>query len=146
MKYFSFLFFLSISLTLFSQHYNLKNGFIAEGYDLVSYFENEAKKGNRQITADFDGVKFQFSSKKNLAIFNKNPTKYIPQYGGFCAYAMGKNGEKVSINPKTFEIREGKLYLFYNSWGTNTLEMWQKEDPKSLQQKADENWMKIVKN
>jgi hypothetical protein len=64
MKYFSFLFFLSISLTLFSQHYNLKNGFIAEGYDLVSYFENEAKKGNRQITADFDGVKFQFSSKK----------------------------------------------------------------------------------
>ena len=146
MKYFSFLFFLSISLNFFSKNYNLKNGLIAEGYDLVSYFENEAKKGNRQITADFDGVKFQFSSKKNLAIFNKNPTKYIPQYGGFCAYAMGKNGEKVSVNPKTFEIREGKLYLFYNSWGTNTLEMWQKEDPKSLQQKADENWMKIVKN
>ena len=126
--------------------YNLKNGFIAEGYDVVAYFENKATKGNKQFTTDFDGVKFQFSSNENLATFKKNPTKYIPQYGGFCAYAIGKNGEKVSINPKTFEIGEGKLYLFYNSWGTNTLEMWQKEDPNKLQKKADENWKKIVKN
>ncbi|PQJ75448.1 YHS domain-containing (seleno)protein [Polaribacter gangjinensis] len=146
MKYFYFLFFFSISISLFSQNYNLKNGLIAEGYDVVAYFENKAIRGNKLFTTDFDGVKLQFSTKENLAIFKKNPTKYIPQYGGFCAYAIGKNGEKVSINPKTFEIREGKLYLFYNSWGTNTLEMWQKEDPNKLQQKADENWKKIVKN
>jgi YHS domain-containing protein len=146
-KYFSYLVLL-ISSNLFSQNteYNLKNGYVAEGYDVVSYFQQQVTKGNKQFTANFDGVKFQFSSKENLVIFNKNPTKYIPQYGGFCAYAIGKNGEKVSINPKTFEIREGKLYLFYNSWGTNTLELWQKEDPKKLQQKADENWKKIVKS
>ena len=146
-KYFFFLFLL-ISSNLFSQNteYNLKNGYVAEGYDVVSYFQQQVKKGNKQFTADFDGVKFQFSSQENRTLFNLNPQKYIPQYGGFCAYGIGKNGEKVSINPKTFEIREGKLYLFYNSWGTNTLEMWQKEDPESLQQKADENWKKIVKN
>ena len=148
MKKYFFLLILLIASNLHSQNaeYNLKNGYVAEGYDVVSYFQQQVKKGNKQFTADFDGVKFQFSSKENRTLFNLNPKKYIPQYGGFCAYAIGKNGEKVSINPKTFEIREGKLYLFYNSWGTNTLEMWQKEDPESLQQKADENWKKIVKN
>jgi len=64
-----------------------------------------------------------FSTKENLETFKKMPKKHMPQYGGYCAYAIGKNGEKVSINPKTFEIRDGKLYLFYNSWGTNTLKL-----------------------
>lgn len=146
-KYFSFLVLL-ISSNIFSQNteYNLKNGYVAEGYDVVSYFQQQVTKGNKQFTANFDGVKFQFSSQENRTLFNLNPQKYIPQYGGFCAYAIGKNGEKVSIHPKTFEIREGKLYLFYNSWGTNTLELWQKEGAEKLQQKADENWKKIVKN
>jgi hypothetical protein len=57
---------------------------------------------------------------------------------------MGVDGKKVSINPKTFEIRDGKLYLFYNAWGTNTLKSWLKEDTKKLQQTADANWKKIV--
>lgn len=129
--------------SLYSQNFNLKNGFIAEGYDVVSYFNNQAVKGNQQFIAEFEGVKFKFSSKENLVVFRENPTKYLPQYAGFCSYAIGKNGEKVSINPKTFEIRDGKLYLFFNSWGTNTLELWQKEGPEKLQQKADENWKKI---
>jgi YHS domain-containing protein len=141
-----FLFLFSASLFSQSKHYNINKGFVAEGYDVVVYFNHEAKKGNKQFIADFDGVKFQFSSKENLDLFKKNPEKYVPQFGGYCAYAIGKNGDKVSINPKTFEIRDGKLYLFYNSWGTNTLEMWQKEDPKKLQQDADENWKKIIKN
>lgn len=141
-SFFLILFFVS---NLHSQDkvYNLKNGYVAEGYDVVSYFQQQVKNGNKQFTAEFDGVKFKFSSQENLTLFKLNPKKYIPQYGGFCAYAIGKNGEKVSINPKTFEIREGRLYLFYNSWGTNTLEMWQKEDPEILQKKADENWKKI---
>ena len=68
---------------------------------------------------------------------------YVPQYGGYCAYAIADKGKKVSIDPETFEIRDGKLYLFYNAWGTNTLKMWLKEDVKGLQEKADKNWEDI---
>ena len=144
MKQILIAFLLIISSTIFSQEkYNTKKGFIAKGYDVVSYFNNKAEKGNKKFTATFDGVQFKFKSKSNLNQFKKSPKMYVPQYGGYCAYAIGKNGEKVSINPKTFEIRDGKLYLFYNSWGTNTLKMWTKEGATELQKSADKNWRKI---
>ena len=137
---------LIISSTLFSQktEYYLKKGYIAEGYDVVSYFNKKPLEGNKKYQTIYDGVKFKFSSEKNLALFKENPTKYIPQYGGYCAYAIGKTGEKVSIDPKTFEIRDGKLYLFYNSWGTNTLKLWLKENPQQLKKQADINWKKRI--
>lgn len=120
--------------------YNTKKGFVAEGYDVVAYFENEAVKGESNYETTYDGVKYKFASQEHLDKFTNDPEKYIPQYGGYCAYAMGESGKKVGIDPKTFEIRDGKLYLFYNAWGTNTLELWLKDDVKGLQKKADLNW------
>ncbi len=138
--------FLFVSSVAFSQqNVNLKKGFIANGYDVVEYFNNKAVKGNKKFITTFDGVKFKFSSAKNVEIFKSNPAKYIPQYGGYCAYAIGKTGEKISINPKTFEIRNGKLYLFYNAWGTNTLDLWVKEGALELKENADKNWEKLFK-
>ncbi len=138
--------FLLISGSVFSQNnnYNTKKGFVANGYDVVSYFNNKAEKGDKKHTTTYDGVKFKFSSKENLETFKKQPKKYAPQYGGYCAYAIGLKGKKVSIDPKTFEIRDGKLYLFYNSWGTNTLDIWLKEGPEKLQKQADKNWEKFI--
>jgi YHS domain-containing protein len=136
---------IAFSFTFFAQEYNLKKGYVAEGYDVVSYFSNTAKKGDTAYTAVFEGVKFKFVSKQNLETFKKAPKKYIPAYGGFCAYAVGAKAERVSINPETFEIRDGKLYLFYNAWGTNTFEMWQEEGAEQLKEKADKNWVKIKK-
>jgi len=146
MKYFITILLFSISTTFFSQNYNTKQGFVAEGYDVVSYFNNKAEKGNKEFTTEFDGAEFRFSSKENLDLFKKYPKKYVPQYGGYCAYAIGLKGEKVDINPKTFEIRDGKLYLFYDSWGTNTFELWKKEGAEKLQKQADVNWTKISNN
>ncbi|PQJ68926.1 YHS domain-containing (seleno)protein [Polaribacter butkevichii] len=139
--------FLLISVTAFGQKhdYNIKKGFVAQGYDVVSYFGNKAEKGDKKFSTIYDGVQFKFSSKEHLETFKKEPKKYIPAYGGYCAYAIGAKAEKVSIDPKTFEIRDGKLYLFYNSWGTNTLELWQKEGAEELKEKADKNWLKINK-
>lgn len=137
-----FTFFTSIC---FSQtiDYNTKKGFAANGYDVVAYFNNIAIEGDKSFTTKFDGVSYKFASKEHLNIFNKNPEKYLPQYGGYCAYAIGAKADKVSINPETFEIKDSKLYLFYNAWGTNTLELWRKENPKQLKEKADENWEQI---
>ena len=139
MKYFSFLLLFAYT-SVFSQQvdYNAKK-FIAEGYDVVSYFNNQAVEGNNNFIVEYDGVKFRFSSDKNLKKFKENPTKYIPQYGGYCAYAMAYS-DKVKIDPETYEINDGKLYLFYNSWGTNTLEKWLEENPETLRKKANENW------
>ena len=144
MKYFLVILFLIISTALSGQEYNTKKGFVAEGYDVVAYFNTKAAKGNTKFIAEYDGVKFKFSSKENLETFKKNPKKYLPQYGGYCAYAIGLKGEKVTINPKTYEIRDGKLYLFYNSWGTNTLELWRKEGAEKLQKEADKIWRNII--
>lgn len=124
--------------------YNLEDGVMAKGYDLVSYFSGPPIKGSKENSFEYKGVKFCFSSSKNLETFKQNPEKYIPQYGGYCAYAIADKGEKVDINPKTFEIRDGKLYLFYNKMFTNTLEMWLAGDPVKLQKKANENWEKMI--
>lgn len=138
--------FLFISSVAFSQqNFNLKKGYVAQGYDVVEYFNNKPIKGKKKFMTVFEGIKFKFSSAKNVEMFKSNPTKYTPQYGGYCAYAIGKSGEKVSINPKTFEIRDGKLYLFYNAWGVNTLELWGKEGAQELKEKADKNWEKLLK-
>ena len=134
---------LLFSTSIFSQKYNVKKGAIANGYDVVAYFSNKAVKGNKKIKATHDGVSFLFSSQENLSLFKKDPKKYIPKYGGFCAYAIGKTSERVSINPKTFQISNGELYLFYNSWGNNTLQLWQQEGAKELQKKANKNWKEI---
>jgi YHS domain-containing protein len=138
---FLFTFFLSLTHGIAQDvNYNVDKKFIAEGYDVVSYFNNKAIEGSDSYTFTYRGVKLKFVSQINLTKFKSNPEKFFPQYGGWCAYAMGIDGDKVSINPNTFEIRDGKLYLFYNSWGTNTLELWLKENPIKLQKAATINW------
>lgn len=133
----------TFSTTLVAQQYNLKDGYMAGGYDVVEYFNNKAKKGNEKFSTTYNGVKFKFTSKENLALFKANPEKYIPQYGGFCAYALGKRGKLIDIDPETFEIRDSKLYLFYNSWFNNTFEDWKKGNPEKLRKQADKNWAEM---
>ena len=90
----------------------------------------------------YAGVTYNFSSAENKEAFKKSPAAYEPQYGGWCAYAMGNDGSKVSIDPETFKIVGGKLYLFYNRFFTNTLKSWNK-DEVTLKKNADTNWQKI---
>ena len=126
------------------QHYNLKSTLAIQGYDPVSYFKKGPQKGAKSIIYMHKGITYRFVNAENRKTFIANPEKYEPQYGGWCAYAMGKDGSKVAINPKTYKIKDGKLYLFYNAWGTNTLSYWNK-DEANLQPKADTYWKKIIK-
>lgn len=124
--------------------FNLENKVAIQGYDPVAYFtQKKAVKGKSAFATTYEGVVYNFSSQANKDVFLKNPSSYEPQYGGWCAYAMGANGEKVEINPETFKILDGKLYLYYNAFFNNTLKSWNK-DEVNLKRKADVNWKKLI--
>lgn len=132
-------FFLMLSPISQAQEVNTKRGLAVKGYDVVAYFDGPAQKGDKAHELSFEGVTYRFTSAANAKRFKANPQAYLPQYGGYCAYAIALNGKKVDIDPETFEIRDGKLYLFYNAWGNNTLKKWL-ENPGDLKAQADQNW------
>ena len=128
------------------REYNLEDDNIAiQGYDVVSYFIGTPQKGNKLLTYEFEEINYWFNNADNLALFKKQPEKFEPVYGGWCAYAMGETGEKVKIDPKTYKIIDGKLYLFYNFYFNNTLIDWNKAE-QQLKTKADAYWQKIIDN
>lgn len=126
-----------------AKEFNLENKIALQGFDPVSYFKGKPSKGKTEIATTFEGVVYYFSTQSNKDIFTKNPSQYEPQYGGWCAFAMGSSGEKVEINPETFKIIDGKLYVFYNAYFNNTLKSWNK-DETNLKKKSDTNWKKII--
>lgn len=86
-----------------------------KGYDPVGYFTlNRATKGSPEFTAEHQGVKYQFSSAAHRDLFAANPSQYLPQFGGYCAWAVGNN-YTAPADPEAWKIVEGKLYLNYNS-------------------------------
>ncbi|WNM20079.1 YHS domain-containing (seleno)protein [Flavobacterium capsici] len=152
MKKYVILFVLGIiSLNSFSQsstkriaEFNLENKVALQGYDPVAYFTvKKAVKGKKEIAVSYEGVTYYFSNQSNKDAFLKNPANYEPQYGGWCAYAMGDSGEKVDVDPETFKIIDGKLYVFYNAFFNNTLKSWNKNEA-NLKKKADNNWKKFI--
>jgi len=123
---------------------NLEKGIALSGYDAVSYFsQHKAVKGSASNRFSENGVTYYFSSAADLELFKKNPAQYRPAYGGWCAYAMAVKGEKVEVDPETFKIIKGRLYLFYNKYFNNTLTSWNK-DETNLLPKADANWNKLT--
>jgi len=145
MKYLKLIFIFFISFSIYAQtDCNIKKGYAIEGYDVVAYFKNnKAIKGKNTNTHTYNNVKYKFSCKENLEFFKSNPKKYLPQFGGWCAYAMATKGEKVNMDPQVFEIRDDKLYLFYDSFFTHTYNYWIAEDPEKLKNDAKKNWEMI---
>ena len=144
-----FLFLISLSgygqqTTLGQKHFFLSNGVALQGYDAVSYFLNTPQEGKPEFTFTHQGVKYQFANAANLATFKKSPEKYEPQYGGWCAFAMGDYGKKVEVDAETYKILDGKLYLFYNTWPNNTLKSWNKNEA-TLKKQGDSNWQKLFR-
>ena len=123
------------------------SGIALNGYDPVSYHSEKPQKGNPEISFEYEGITYQFSTKDNLDNFKNNPEKYLPAYGGWCAWAM-IDGEKVEVDPKTYKIINDKVYLFYNSFFINTLSKWNKRAEKEaepvLLEKADGKWEKLL--
>ena len=114
------------------------------GYDVVSYFtKNQAERGSKAHAAQHQGITFYFSSADNQKKFSENPSAYLPQYGGYCAFAMAMKGAEVPTDPTTFKLRDGKLYLFFNDYYEgapfNTIVPWNSNE-KEMLAKAEANW------
>lgn len=122
---------------------NLKNGIAAQGYDVVSFFKGTPTKGNQTYTSNYNGGSFYFQSLENKERFELEPQNFAPQYGGYCAIAMSE-GAAVDPNPKSWEVREGKLYFFTRKlFGIiDAKRQWVKK-PIELRGLADAEWKKM---
>ena len=134
-----------VTMITYSQEttYNIQDGYIAGGYDVVTYFEGNPVIGDDSYVYRYDNVVFKFSSERTLNLFKNSPKKFIPEFGGWCAYAIALKSKRVSIDPKTYEIRKGKLYLFYKTKLINTHKKWLAKNPNELIHKANMNWTNI---
>lgn len=124
------------------RNFNLTdNGIGVRDFDPVSYFKGKPAKGDEKFDYTYKGVTYYFANTENLEEFKKAPGKYEPAYGGWCAYSMGVDGQRVKIDPTTYKIVDGRLYLFHNFSGKNMLLAWNKNEQK-LKAAADQNWIR----
>nr|WP_246252544.1 YHS domain-containing (seleno)protein [Mesorhizobium camelthorni] len=85
------------------------------GYDPVAYFtENKAVEGTERFSHHWLGATWHFASAKNRDLFVRDPLKYTPQYGGYCADGVSLGTITTNIDPKAWRIIDGKLYLNYD--------------------------------
>ena len=102
------------------------------GYDPVAYFaEHRAVKGSKDIAYNWLGAEWNFSSEEHRAMFSRNPVKYAPQYGGYCADGIAYGVVVKYIDPQAWRIIEGRLYLHYDEESAVHLEETEGEFVKS---------------
>ena len=109
------------------------------GYDPVAYqAEQQARKGSPTYTATHEGATYHFASAANRDAFVADPARYLPAYGGFCAYGMAK-GYRAKIDPEAFTVVDGRLYVNYSR---DVRDRWSK-DIAGYITKADSNWSRV---
>jgi YHS domain-containing protein len=150
MKYLSLIIFSFIlSIATFAQDNmanNIDNSNIAlQGFSAVSYADlGLAQRGVKEFKTEHEGVVYYFTSNEQKASFDSNPSKYLPQYGGFCAFGIYA-GAKFRVDPTKFISKDGKYYLFLNNVELDAKQLWLNENEKSLITTANTNWTKLSK-
>ena len=119
-----------------------RSGVILKGYDAVAYFtQHQAVKGNPAIQTKFEGATYYFASEADKVAFNQNPTKYVPQYGGFCAYHLSK-GKLKDSDPTAFITYKGKLYICSSA---DTAKEFRSNIDQNIR-KADDYWVPLSRS
>jgi len=106
---------------IFSQSVNTDENKLAnKGYDVGNYFTaNTAVKGSVEYSMKNNGATYYFVNAENLKTIKANPSKYLPQYGGNCAFAVAKMSKKSPVDPQTFRIDDGKPFNTIVPWLNN---------------------------
>ena len=135
---------LASATSLFAQTKSLlnldKNGLALQGYDPVAFFtESKPVKGKMEFKSVHNGATYYFTSSESKARFDKEPAKYEPAYGGFCAYGVSRN-KLVEIDPEAFQVVDGHLLLQYSKGVRNDFN----KDTQGNLSKANANWPALV--
>ena len=113
-----------------------KNSLAIQGYDAVAFFtDNNSVKGDQKFSSSFKGATYLFSSREHKELFDKEPSKYEPAFGGYCAYGVSRN-KLVEIDPEAFQIVDGRLLLQYSKSIRNDFN----KDTQGNLAKANANW------
>ena len=116
------------------------DGIAINGYDPVAYFTmSKPVDGTTDHVSDWQGAKLLFSSAENKAMFDTDPEKFAPKYGGYCAYAVSKGGT-ATTSPDAWTVYEDRLYLNFN---TTVRGIWSQDKPGNIA-KADANWPGVL--
>lgn len=140
------LLFTTIGFSQNKANYNIDDSKIAlQGYSPVSYLDlGIAQKGLKEHKATYDGLAYYFTSEDQKKAFEANPKKYLPEYGGYCAFGVSV-GAKFRVDPNKFVVKDGKYYLFLYDLEVDALQLWLNGNHKELVAKADNNWAKLKK-
>jgi YHS domain-containing protein len=125
--------------------YNLPStGLALEGYCPVAYFAvNKPVRGKSEHASTYNGVTYHFVSADAKRTFDAEPRKYIPAFGGWCAFGMAIQ-DKFPVDPRSFKIVDGQLMLFLKNRDVDALELWNDGNEQELIQKAEAHWTAIT--
>lgn len=117
-----------------------KGGVALRGYDPVAFFTVKAPvKGKPEFSSEFHGARYLFHSAKSKAVFDANPARYEPAFGGYCAFGVSR-GKLVEIDPEAFQIVKDRLLMQYSKSVRDDFN----RDAEGNLRKADENWPGLV--
>lgn len=124
--------------------YNIDESRVAlRGYSPVSYVESSiAEMGTSAFKSEYDGINYFFTSSEQQDLFQANPDKYLPQFGGYCAFGISI-GAKFRPAPNNFIVKNGKYYMFLKNPETDAKQLWMEGDHGKLVSKAQSNWKKL---
>lgn len=116
------------------------NGDVAVfGKDVTSFFDDESiLQGDPSYTAEYKGVKWQFANSENMEKFKQNPEKYMPQYDGWCVWAISHGRMRGGLTQFSY-VHDGKLYLLCNKLALERF----RDNPDFHIKRADKFWEQL---
>src|SRR5262245_22878588 len=110
-----------------------------EGYDTVAYFTlGKAVKGDPRFEAHWAEARWQFATAEHRDMFVRDPDRYAPRYGGFCAVGMAR-GYLATVDPEAWRIVDGRLFFTHKKRGQEIFQ----EDIAGTIDKAEKNWVTL---
>lgn len=118
------------------------DGIAIDGHSPVSYFDGKVERGSPHFAVEHDGVTYWLADADQVARWRREPERYVPAFGGWCAFGMSVS-DKFPIDPHDYRIVRGRLLLFLRNAGIDAGELWGRGDEQQLLDRAEAHWQKV---